>query len=350
VFLFKKNNPPRQSIGIYIFIADSFVNEIFGDNMITLTPQDVKQRFGPLFAQKFLVMVDERAGMAEIIEQCRARGTIEWDVMNRRRAGGAVTGCQVDGTTMILHAKLGRFPASFGAVSCDIGGQALEGVEVSGNEVITSWAGIAGAGVGVAACLPQSPGVLRSEYSGEEDLRVGGARTNRVRIISPRYEKVCFGIDDTDTKTQGATWVTALKCAEACRIEGVEFLNMRLVQLNPAVPYKTTNCVSSALNFAVKPEKVQELQEFVRTFVEAQTFSADTGIAYYRGIVFPLESPAFKWVKTEIMTLDQAEREAKTLGIGFLDNNGRKGRIGALGAVLWGNKGIEAAGLYGEPC
>jgi len=142
--------------------------------------------------------------------------------------------------------------------------------------------------------------------------------------------------------------VTALKCAEACTIEGVEFLNMRLVQLNPAVPYKTTNCVGSALNFAVKPERVKELQEFICTFVKEHTFSQDTGIACYRGIVFPVESPAFKAVKTEIMTLEQAEREAKLLGIEFLDANGRKGRIGALGAVLWGNRGIEAAGLYGE--
>ncbi len=62
--------------------------------MITLSPDEVKQRFGPLFAQKFLVMVDERAGAAEIHEQCRVRGTIEWDAMNRRRAGGAVSTCE----------------------------------------------------------------------------------------------------------------------------------------------------------------------------------------------------------------------------------------------------------------
>ena len=129
-----------------------------------------------------------------------------------------------------------------------------------------------GAGVGVAACLPQAPGVLRSEYPTEDDLNIGGARTNRVRIISPKYEKVCFGIDDTDTKTEGATWVMALRCAESCRIEGVEFLNMRLVQLNPKVPQKTTNCVGSALNFAVKPEKIAELQEYVRKFVENTPF------------------------------------------------------------------------------
>jgi methanogenesis imperfect marker protein 11 len=316
--------------------------------LITLSPDDVKQRFGPLFSKKFLVMVDERAGIAEIIEQCLARGTIEWDAMNRYRAGGVVTGCLVEGTSMTLRTKLGYLPANFGAAADDIGGQALEAVEVNGNEVITSWSGIAGAGVGVAACLPQAPGVLRSEYPTEDDLKVGGARTNRVHIISPKYEKVCFGIDDTDTKTEGATWVMALKCAESCRTEGVEFLNMRLVQLNPKVPQKTTNCVGSALNFAVKPEKVAELQKYVGKFVEEHTFSNDTGIACFRGIDFMMDSPVFKWVKTEIMTIEQAEREAMTLGIEFLDTNAKKGRIGALGAVLWGNRGIEAAGLYGE--
>ena len=200
-------------------IADYFVNEYFGDNMITLTPDEVKKRFGPLFSQKFLVMVDEDSGRAEIIEQCQARGTIEWDAMNRRRAGGAVAGCTVEGTAMVITANLGTYPINFGAASGDIGGQALESVEVAGDEVITSWAGIAGAGVGIAACLPQAPGVIRAEYPIEDDLKVGGARTNRVRIVSPRYEKICIGIDDTDTKTEGATWVMALKCAEACRIE-----------------------------------------------------------------------------------------------------------------------------------
>jgi len=316
--------------------------------MITLTPDDAKKRFGPLFSQKFLVMVDECSGRVEILEQCRARGTIEWDAMNRRRAGGAVMGCSVEGSSMVIHAKLGKYPVNFGAAAGDIGGQALESVEVNGNEVITTWAGIAGAGVGIAACLPQAPGVIRAEYPTEDDLNVGGARTNHVRIISPKYEKICIGIDDTDTKTEGATWVMALKCAEACHIEGVEFLNMRLVQLNPAVPYKTTNCVSSALNFAVKPEKIPALLDFVQSFVNKHTVSPDTGIAYHRGIGFFTESPATALIKTTIMTLPEAEAAAEETGIIFIDGNARKGRIGALGAVLWGNRGIEAAGLYGE--
>ena len=61
-------------ISIYRVIADYFVNENFGDNMITLTPDDAKKRFGPLFSQKFLVMVDERSGRAEIIETVPGTG------------------------------------------------------------------------------------------------------------------------------------------------------------------------------------------------------------------------------------------------------------------------------------
>jgi methanogenesis imperfect marker protein 11 len=316
--------------------------------MITLTPEEVRARFGPLFSLKYLVMVDQRAGCAEIREECRARGTIEWDAANRMRAGGAIRSCHIEGTTMTMLARLETSPVKFGAADRELGGQALEGVEVLGDEVVTSWSGIAGAGVGIAACLTQAPGVTRVEYPSDEDLKVGGARANRVRIVSPLYEKVTIGIDDTDTREEGATWVLALKCAENCPVEGVEYLDMRLVQLNPAVPKKTTNCVGSALNFAVRPGRVDDLLAYVRDFVESQSVSSDTGIAVYKGIEFPEESPYLKRVKAEILTLGEAEREAVRIGIRFIDTNGRKGRIGALGAVLWGNKGIEAAGLYGE--
>jgi tRNA(Ile2) C34 agmatinyltransferase TiaS len=169
--------------------------------MIILTPNDVKQRFGLLFSKKFLVMVDEKTGLAEILEQCHARGTIEWDAMNRSRAGGAVIACAVKGNTMTIKACLGS--------------------------------------------------------------------------IGP-------------------------------------------------------------------------LCDFVRSFVEEHTFSKDTGIAFIRGIGAVEPSPMLKALKTEIVALNHAEHEARRLGVEFLDTNGRKGRIGALGALLWGNRGIEAAGLYGE--
>ena len=42
------------------------------------------------------------------------------------------------------------------------------------------------------------------------------------------------------------------------------------------------------------------------------------------------------------MKLQEAEEIARCAGISYIDQAGRKGRIGALGAVLWANRGIEA--------
>ncbi|MDD4127150.1 MAG: tRNA(Ile2) 2-agmatinylcytidine synthetase [Methanomicrobium sp.] len=315
--------------------------------MITLTPSEVRTRYGQMFCKKFLVIVDEQAQKAEIIEQCCHRGAIEWDVMNRRRAGGAVESIAVEGASMTIKAKLGTHPINFGAAGDHIGGQALESVTVDGDFVTTGWAGIAGAGVGIAVCLPQAPGVVKTEYPTEDDLKAGGARTCRTRIVTPKYVKISIGIDDTDTKESGATWVLASKCAEACNIEGVEYLNMRLIQLNPKVPNKTTNCVGSALNFAVRPDKVDELLAFVKEFIEERAVSKDTGIAVLRGLCLP-DSPYLEKIKTEILTREECETEAERLAIEYIDSAKSKGRIGALGAVLWANRGIEAAGLYGE--
>jgi methanogenesis imperfect marker protein 11 len=316
--------------------------------MITLAPSEVRERFGSLFSQRYLVMADPSSGVVEILETCKARGPVEWDAMNRRRAGGAIESCDVDGTTLRIRARIGRFPVRFGPAESERGGQALEAVEIQGDEVITTWTGIAGAGVGIAACLPQAPGVSRAEYPEEADLAVGGARANRVRIVSPVYQKVVFGIDDTDTEAGGATWVLALQCAAACPVEDVHLLGMRLVQLNPEVPNKTTNCVGSALVYAVKTGRLDQLETYVAEYVQEHSSSPHAGIAVRTGIVHPDGADAMRGVKTEILTLEEAETLAGELSVRFIDQNRSKGRIGALGALLWADEGPEAAGLHGE--
>jgi methanogenesis imperfect marker protein 11 len=340
---------PNLSNITYTPTTDISVNEIPGiKNMtLTLTPDQIKEKFGPMFCHRLLVMTDEKNGIAEIHEQCHARGPIEWDHMNRRRAKGALISAKTEGTTMTMLANIGSYPISFGPSDTELGGQALEAVIVQGNEVRTSWAGAAGAGVGVAACLSQAPGVIRTEYASEEDLKVGGARICRSTIILPKYEKITFGIDDTDTKEGGATWVLALKCGEACNIDGTTFLGMRIIQLNPKAPEKTTNCTGSVITFAVKPEKKNELIAFVKSFIEEKTMSKTTGICYFAGIRLPNSTYA-KRVKTELLTREEAVTEAEKLGITFIDSANGKGRIGALGALLWADGGVEAAGLYGE--
>jgi len=75
--------------------------------------------------------------------------------------------------------------------------------------------------------------------------------------------------------------------------------------------------------------------------------SKTTGICYFTGIRLP-DSTYARRVKTELLTKEDAISEAEKLGITYIDSANGKGRIGALGALLWADGGVEAAGLYGE--
>jgi methanogenesis imperfect marker protein 11 len=316
-----------------------------------LKPSQVKDKFGPMFSQRFLTMVDTSKGAAEIIETCAVRGTIEWDAVNRCRAGGLLQWCEVEGTTMTMRCRLGRSPIKFGPTDVEYGGQGLEAIVVEGDNVKTSWAGCGGAGLGIAACLTQAPGVLYATYPTAEDMKVGGARANRVDITTPLYEKISIGIDDTDNKEGGATWVLALKASKAAAaIEGVQSLNLRLIQLFPKSPHKTTNCVSSAITFAARPEAVDKLVECVVSTVKADTRSSKTGIAVHRGIGVPANLNAFGWeIKKRLVSVEAVEEQADSSGVQFIDMfDNREGRIGALAAIALSEERAEAAALYND--
>ncbi|HMK47624.1 MAG TPA: tRNA(Ile2) 2-agmatinylcytidine synthetase [Methanocella sp.] len=314
-----------------------------------LEPSQVKEKFGPLFSQRLLTMIDEPGNLAEIIETCAVRGTIEWDAVNRCRAGGLILWCAVEGTTMTMRARTGKTQTSFGPADAEMGGQALEGVVFDDDTVRTQWAGTGGAGLGIAACLTQAPGVLYAEYPSESDLKVGGSHTNRVEIVTPRYEKVTIGIDDTDNKEGGATWVLALKASKAAaELPGVQPLNLRLIQLCPKSPNKTTNCVSSAITFAVRPNVSQALIDSVVGTVKAENRSDDPGIAVYRGIGIPARLRDFGWeMKKRLVSLEEASEMARSHRVEFIDIMGEKlGRIGALAAVALSEERTEVAALY----
>jgi hypothetical protein len=118
-------------------------------------------------------MIDPGRNIAEIVETCVVQGTIEWDAVNRCRAGGALDWCKVTGDTMAMGARLGESMVRFWPGGHSSRGQAFEGVIVEGNIVRTKWAGIGGAGLGIAVCLTRAPDVLSVYCPHEEDLKVG---------------------------------------------------------------------------------------------------------------------------------------------------------------------------------
>ncbi|MGD9963143.1 MAG: hypothetical protein AB7S97_04510 [Thermoplasmata archaeon] len=306
------------------------------------TPLEIRQRHGPLFARRLITMVDGRTNRARIFEECCAQGPVEWDAVNRLRAGGVVEHVEVQGTTLLMDARIGEGEVHFGPASKETGGQALRSLEVRDGKVETTWMGLAGASVGVGACLPQAEGVEKAEFLSDEE--VGGARQVEIRITTPLHRRLIIGIDDTDTKEKGATWVLGLKLGREMP-HGI-FLTHKIVQLNPHAPQKTTNCASTALAFAVLPEKVDAAIGWAKEFVAENTFSDETVVASYEGIDVPASAVRFgAEAKEVILSIHDAEHAAERSAISIHEVTGRRGAIGAVAAIGCVDLGLYSAGL-----
>jgi len=306
------------------------------------TPAEIRKRHGDMFAKRLVTLVDERVGKARIVEECCAQGPVEWDAVNRLRARGAIDHVEVQGTTMTMDAHLGEGQVRFGPASKDTGGQALKSIVVKGDKVETTWLGLAGASVGVGACLPQAEGVEKVEFLSDEN--VGGSRAVEVRLTTPLHRRLVIGIDDTDTKEEGATWVLGLKLARA--MPHAVFLSHKIVQLNPDAPQKTTNCSSTAVSFAVRPDDIGKAVDWAKEFVSENTFSSETAMATFGSIEVPRRLVRFgAEAKGTILSIHDAEHAASEAGLKLIEVTGRRGLIGAVAAIGCVDLGLYSAGL-----
>ena len=308
----------------------------------TLTPEEVEKRFGKMFSDRLITMIDESAGKVRIIEMCTAQGPVEWDAVNRWRAGGIVEKIDVHGNWLIMDSILGEREVKFGPVSASTGGQALKGVKVHGGIVETSWAGLAGASIGIGACLPQAKGVIKTEYENLSD--VGGSTEIHVKISTPEMRHLIIGMDDTDSPTKGATWSLGLNLAR--EMPDAIFLQHKIIQLNHHAPHKTTNCTSTAISFAIAPNKVSNSLKFAMDFIEDGSYSDQTSIAIWSGLEIPEEAIRFGLKAKEfILTIEEAEDIAKKASIRLEQLTGPRGKIGALAAIGCFDLGLLSSGL-----
>lgn len=307
-----------------------------------LRPDEVEQKYGKMFCQGFFTLVDEERGVAQIIEKCVAQGPGEWDIVNRRRTKGVITDIRMKSNMLVMDTVIGERELSFGPVTSDVGGQGLQALKVEGDEVRTTWYGIAGASVGIGACIPQCRDVIRTEYP--DDFMIGGAHRAHVDIITPKLVRVIIGIDDTDTKERGASWVTSMRLGTTCPIG--RFIEHKIIQLNPKVPNKTTNCCSTAVSFAVREEEIPALIEYAVDFVRKESYSDDSVITVYQGLQVPEALRDFGWsCKSVLYTPEDAIRAAEENGVQIISVTGTKGVIGAVAAIGCFDLGERSAGI-----
>jgi len=307
-----------------------------------LRPEQVEEMHGKLFCQGFFTMVDEENGVAQIVEKCISRGPVEWDIVNRKRTGGVLKDIRADGVTITMDTVIGEAPIKFGPVSSEMGGQGISSLLVKGDRVHTKWVGLAGATVGIGACIPQSRDVIETIYP--DDFKLGGAHSAEVEIVTPKMVRVIIGVDDTDTKEKGASWVMMMKLGRDSPIG--RYLDHKIIQLNPKVPNKTTNCCSTAVAFAVKVDEVQKLIDFAKDYITKNTLSSETVMTVYTGLKIPKELEEFGWnAKRTIFEVGDALSVAERCGVRVMKITGDKGTIGAVAAIGCFDMGLRSAGV-----
>lgn len=201
----------------------------------------------------------------------------------------------------------------------------IESVLIDQDEIQITYAGLGGGGVGATLSRAKAGDVLRYDIT-----ECGGGMIATGTIVVPRRERLIIGVDNTDSKTVGATWTLIHNIAAKVDREEARYLSHALIQLFP-VPTKTQNCVSTAVEFACLPGKAGAMIEDFKALLEKYSVSDETGMAVFNGFD-PSALLAYGLrCKNERVKYGDALAEAQKAGVEIvLDGQGVIGAVAAL--------------------
>lgn len=201
----------------------------------------------------------------------------------------------------------------------------IESVIVGSKEVEVTYAGLGGGGVGATLSRAKADDVLRYDVT-----ECGGGRIARGTIVLPRRERLIIGVDDTDSKTTGATWTLIHNISSKVDRPEARYISHSLVQLFP-VPTKTQNCVSTAVEFACLPGKAESMLSDFKFLLSKYSVSKQTGMAVFRDYDPSSLLPFGQRCKRERVQFEDALEAARENGVQILMNG--QGLIGAVAAL-----------------
>lgn len=201
----------------------------------------------------------------------------------------------------------------------------IESVLVKGDEVEVTYAGLGGGGVGATLSRARAGDVLR--YSVTE---CGGGRVARGTLVLPRRERLIIGVDDTDSKTTGATWTLIHNIARKVDRPEARYISHSLVQLFP-VPTKTQNCVSTVVEFAALPGRAEGMIADFKALLQKYTVSEQTGMAVFRDFDPSCLMAYARRCKRERILYEDALEACRESGVQILMDG--QGLIGAVAAL-----------------
>ncbi|MGZ4947601.1 MAG: methanogenesis marker protein 11 [Halobacteriota archaeon] len=210
-------------------------------------------------------------GCIELIEVTNCYGGAAWARYHYTQTSPLIVESRTLGSTTRYIIKEGTSDLKLRA-SVSAGG--IETVEVSDDVVKVTYAGLGGGGVGATMCRALARDVLEYNLT-----PAGGSKMSRGTITLPRRSRVIVGVDDTDTKDEGATWSLVNNIASMVDGQPFRYISHAIVQLYP-VKAKTKNCVATVVEFASLNDN-KSISRFVE-LLEAYSLSENTGMAVLR--------------------------------------------------------------------
>jgi methanogenesis imperfect marker protein 11 len=265
--------------------------------------------------------VSENADRVELLERSNCYGGSVWAKYHYSK-GALVKSSRVEGEWFRYMLEPGSVPLDLISSKKSAG---IESVVVGKDTVEITYAGLGGGGVGATLTRAGADGVLRSKVS-----ESGGGRVASGTIVLPRMERLVIGVDDTDSKTAGATWSLIHNIASKVERPEARYISHSLVQLFP-VPTKTQNCVSTVVEFACLPGRAKEMLDDFGALLLKYTVSKETGMVVSRKFDLNDLKPYSDRCRRERVPYDDALKAAKLCDVEIYMSG--QGVIGALAAL-----------------
>jgi len=280
---------------------------------------------------------DKENKLVEIIEHSNCYGGSAWARFHFSKSP-LVISSGASGNIIRYLVKTGKSELH---LSSSVSAAGIESVIVEGEKVEITYAGLGGGGIGATTCRARAEDVLSYNIS-----EAGGKKLGRGTIVVPRRERLLIGVDDTDSREEGATWSLMHNIAHVLDSEKARYISHSLVQLYP-VAAKTQNCVSTVLEFACLKNQERALLEEVRSALEEYSVSRETGMVALSSFDAEDLVEYSRLCRTLEIQRDLALETARKLGVEiWMDGNGV---IGALAALPWfGRQDESVVGDWSE--
>jgi len=280
---------------------------------------------------ELLASYDPKFDIVELVEDYAPPNGLfaeAWRSLHFKNTSPLVVGARREGTKTIFRLKQGKSELNLKPSFAPIG---IEEVEVKGDEISITYSGYAGGGVSACYCRGLAEGVKRVEIIQEG----GGNKFGKARIVLPRLERHIVSVDDTDNADEGATYALVHNIAMKLNSKDTRYFTHVNAQLFPENPFKTKNCMSTAVSFVSKPGNAKTIASFFEKELKKHSLSDNTGMVVFEGVIMPeeIKNYALQAKKCFLTSITEVLEICRRNNVNAFEVTGQKGLIGALAGL-----------------